>query len=245
MKLLGIDVSNWQGKIDWARVKNYGFDFAMVRVGTGTSSLVVDSMAIYNIAECNRLGIPVGVYFYSYSYTADQAARLTRSVMEWIKTNKVQLQYPVAFDIEFDDCHTKAGRAVNTEKCRQAMQVIESYGYYGIIYASENFFRKYLDLTKLKVYDKWIAAYRGADNISIKHGMWQYSSKGSIPGISGNVDKDVAYKDYAAIIKRAGLNQIKSDDVYKITVDPVSSGDKNTVVDLLKRLKLNYTVTKK
>lgn len=245
MKLLGIDVSRWQGKIDWARVKNYGVDFAMVRVGTGTSSLVVDSMALYNITECNRLGIPVGVYFYSYSYTADQAARLTRDVMEWIKTNKVQLQYPVAFDIEYDDCHIKAGRDVNTAKCKQAMQVIESYGYYGIIYASENFFRKYLDLTKLKVYDKWIAAYRGLDNIGIKHGMWQYSSKGSIPGINGNVDKNVAYKDYAAIIKRAGLNQIKSEDVYKITVDPVSNGDKNRIVDLLKQLKLNYTVTKK
>ena len=245
MKLVGIDVSKWQGKIDWAKVKNYGIDFAMVRVGTGISSLNADNTALYNIAECNRLGIPVGVYFYSYSYTAEQAAHLALDVMEWIKTNKLQLQYPVAFDIEFDDCHTKAGRAVNTEKCRQVMKVIESYGYYGIIYASESYFRTYLDLSKLQVYDKWIAAYRGVDNIGIPHGMWQYSSMGSIPGINGKVDKDVAYKDYNAIIKRAGLNRIKSDDVYKITADPVSSGDKNTVVDLLKRLKLNYTVTKK
>lgn len=245
MRLVGIDVSKWQGKIDWTKVKSYGIDFAMIRMGTGTSSLNVDNTALYNITECNRLGIPVGAYFYSYSYTAEQAALLTRSAMEWIKTNKVQLQYPVAFDIEFDDCHTGQPATVNTAKCKQAMQVIESYGYYGMIYASENFYRRYLDLTKLQAYDKWIAAYRGVDNIGIPHGMWQYSSKGSIPGIKGNVDKDVAYKDYAAIIKRAGLNQLKSEDVYKITVDPVSNGDKNTVVDLLKRLKLNYTVTKK
>lgn len=245
MRLVGIDVSKWQGKIDWERVKNYGIDFAMVRVGTGTSSLNVDNTALYNITECNRLGIPVGVYYYSYSYTAEQAERLTLSVMEWIKTNKVHLQYPVAFDIEFDDCHTGQSKAVNTAKCKQAMKVIESYGYYGIIYASLNFYRTYLDLTKLQACDKWIAAYRGVDDIGIPHGMWQYSSKGAIPGINGNVDKDVAYKNYTAIIKRAGLNQVKSEELYKITVDPVSNGDKNTVVDLLKRLKLNYTVTKK
>lgn len=245
MKLVGIDVSKWQGKIDWTKVKRYGIDFAMVRVGTGTASLNVDSTAYYNIKECNRLGIPVGVYFYSYSYTADQSARLTRDVMEWIKANKVQLQYPVAFDIEYDDCHTGQPKTVNTAKCKQAMQVIESYGYYGIIYASENFFRYYLDIDKLTPYDKWVAAYRGVDTVTIPHGMWQYSSKGSIPGITGNVDKDVAYKDYTAIIKKAGLNQVKAEDIYKITIDTVSNGDKNTVVDLLKSLKLSYTVTKK
>lgn len=245
MKLVGIDVSQWQGKINWEQVKNYGIDFAMVRVGTGSASLSVDETALYNITECNRVGIPVGVYFYSYSETADQAARLAREVMEWIKTNKVHLQYPVAFDIEYDECHTSRSKPVNTEKCRQAMKVIESYGYYGIIYASENFFRTYLDLTKLQLYDKWIAAYRGSDNIGIPHGMWQYSSVGSIPGIRVNVDKDVAYKDYQEIIKKAGLNKVKEDNTYKITIDPVSDGDKNTVVELAKKLKLNYTVSKK
>lgn len=245
MRLVGIDVSSWQGEIDWEKVKNYGIDFAMVRVGTGKASLRVDGTALYNITECNRVGIPVGVYFYSYSDTAEQAARLAREVMEWIKTNKVQLQYPVAFDIEYDECHTSQPAHVNTEKCRQAMKVIESYGYYGIIYASENFFRTHLDLTKLQMYDKWIAAYRGADNIGIPHGMWQYSGVGTIPGIRVNVDKDVAYKDYKAIIKKAGLNQVKAEDVYKITVDPVSNGDRSKIVDLLKELKLNYTVTKK
>lgn len=245
MRLVGIDVSKWQGNIDWAKVKSYGVDFAMVRIGTGVSTMKVDTTALYNITECNRLGIPVGVYFYSYSYTAEQAARLTRSAMEWIKTNQVHLQYPVAFDIEYDDCHTQAGQAVNTAKCKQAMQVIESYGYYGIIYASDNFLRTYVDLTKLQVYDKWIAAYRGVDNIGIPHGMWQYSSKGSIPGINGNVDKDVAYKDYTAIIKRAGLNQVKAEKVYKITIDPVSNGDKNTIVEKCKELGLNYTISNK
>lgn len=245
MRLVGIDVSKWQGKIDWAKAKEYGIDFAMVRIGTGTASLNVDSTALYNIQECNRLGIPVGAYFYSYSNTAEQAARLTRSAMDWIKSSKVQLQYPVAFDIEYDDCHTHSSMAVNTAKCKQAMQVIESYGYYGIIYASDNFFHTYLNLDKLQSYDKWVAAYRGVDDTKIPHGMWQYSSKGSIPGINGDVDKDVAYKDYTAIIKRAGLNQVKAEDVYKITVEPVSNGDKNKIVDLLKQLKLNYTVTKK
>lgn len=245
MRLVGIDVSSWQGKIDWEKVKTYGIDFAMVRVGKGAASLSVDEYALYNITECNRVGIPVGAYFYSYSDTAEQAARLTRDVMEWIKTNKVQLQYPVAFDIEYDECHTSKSATVNTAKCKQAMQVIESYGYYGIIYASKNFFNTYLNLAELQSYDKWVAAYRGVDDTKIPHGMWQYSSIGRVPGIGVIVDKDVAYKDYPSIIKKAGLNKVKEDNAYKITIDPVSEGDKNKIVDLIKQLKLNYTVTKK
>lgn len=243
MKKVGIDVSKWQGKIDWGKVKNYGIDFAMVRVGTGTASLRVDDTALYNITECNRLGIPVGAYFYSYSYTAEQAARLTREVMEWIKTNKVELQYPVAFDIEYDDCHTACDGATNSAKIKAAMDVVESYGYYGVVYASLNFFQQYTDLTKLQAYDKWIAAYRGVDNIGIPHGMWQYSDKGAIPGIIGDVDKDVAYKDYPSIIKRGGLNKLPGYKEYKITVTPMSEGDKNTIVSQCKALGLNYTVT--
>lgn len=245
MRKVGIDISKWQGKIDWERVKNYGIDFAMVRVGTGTSGLRIDTTALYNITECNRLGIPVGAYFYSYSYTPEQAAKLTREVMEWIKYHKVQLQYPVAFDIEYDECHTSKTPRLNSAKCKQAMQVIESYGYYGAIYASEGFFKWHLYLPALEKYDKWVAAYRGIDNIGIPHGMWQYSSKGEVPGISGNVDKDVAYKDYPSIIKRAGLNKLPRYKEYKITITPMSEGDKNTIVSQCKALGLNYTLTEK
>lgn len=243
MRKVGIDVSKWQAKIDWHRVKNYGISFAMVRLGKGVRNLEYDQTADYNITECMRLGIPVGVYVYSYSNTAAQAAELMRQAMEWIKTKQYKLDMPVAFDIEFDDCHTTCSKAVNSAKIKAAMQVVESYGYYGIVYASLNFLTTYTDLTKLQVYDKWIAAYRGTDNIGIPHGMWQYSSKGAIPGIKGNVDKDVAYKDYPSIIKRAGLNKLPKNREYKITITPMSEGDKNTIVSQCKTLGLNYTLS--
>lgn len=243
MKKFGVDVSKWQGKIDWQRVKDYGIDFAMVRLGAGVKDLVYDNTADYNITECMRLGIPVGVYVYSYSQTAGQAAELMRQAMEWIRTKQYQLTMPIAFDIEYDDCHTSCDGATNSTKIKAAMDVVESYGYYGVVYASLNFFQQYTDLTKLQAYDKWIAAYRGVDDIGIPHGMWQYSRKGVIPGIIGDVDKDVAYKDYPAIIKRAGLNKLPKYKEYKITVSPMSEGDKNTVVSQCKALRLNYTVT--
>lgn len=243
MRRVGIDVSRWQGKIDWVKVKNYGMDFAMVRLGKGVRNLEYDKTADYNINECMRLGIPVGVYVYSYSNTAAEAAELMRQTMEWIKTKQYKLDMPVAFDVEYDDCHTTCTKSVNSAKIKAAMDVVESYGYYGIVYASLNFLTAYTDLTKLQSYDKWIAAYRGVDNIGIPHGMWQYTSKGSILGIKGNVDKDVAYKDYPTIIKRAGLNTLPRYKEYKITITPMSEGDKNTIVSQCKALGLNYTLT--
>lgn len=243
MKKVGIDVSRWNGSIDWQKVKDYGIDFAMVRLGHGRKELFIDPKADYNIRNCMRFGIPVGVYVYSYSVTPSETAELMRQLVEIIIKNGYKLDMPIAYDIEYVDCHTNCDKTTNSNKIKTAMQVVESYGYYGIIYASIDFLRTYTDLTKLQSYDKWVAAYRGVDDIGIPHGMWQYSNKGAIPGINGDVDKDCAYIDYPAIIKRAGLNRLPETKLYKITVDGVSDGDKNTLVEKCKELKLNYCIT--
>jgi GH25 family lysozyme M1 (1,4-beta-N-acetylmuramidase) len=206
MKLKGIDVSHHQGKIDWEKVKASGIDFAIVRVGysnrNGNGGLNFDKRYTYNIQQCNRLGIPVGVYIYCYDRNAYAASITARAFVKAIK--KFRIEYPVIYDIEYDNKDLSKG--INTAICNAAMREIESAGYYGMIYASRDFFLNHLDMSQLKTTDKWEAAYRKVDDELVENGIWQYSSTGSVPGIVGNVDMNYSYKDYAAIIKNAGLN---------------------------------------
>lgn len=206
MKLKGIDVSHHQGKINWEAVKASGIDFAIVRVGysnrNGNGGLNFDKRYIYNLQQCNKLGIPVGVYIYCYDKSAYAATITTKAFIQAIKRFKIE--YPVIYDIEYDN--KDLSKSVNTAICKAAMKVIEAAGYYGMIYASKDFFLNHLDMSQLKTTDKWEAAYSKVDNNLVENGMWQYTSKGSVPGIVGDVDLDYSYKDYAAIIKKAGLN---------------------------------------
>lgn len=206
MRLTGIDVSHHQGKIDWNQVKNSGIDFAIVRVGyssrSGNGGLQYDKRYVYNIQQCNKLGIPVGVYIYCYDRTPAAAAITTKALIKAIKSFK--LEYPVIYDIEYDN--EKLSKNVNTAIVNAAMKEIENAGYYGMVYASRDFFVNHLNMSDLKTTDKWEAAYRKVDDEVVQNGMWQYSSTGRVPGINGNVDMDYSYKDYPSIIKGAGLN---------------------------------------
>lgn len=206
MKLKGIDVSHHQGKIDWEKVKASGIDFAIVRVGysnrNGNGGLNFDKRYIYNLQQCNKLGIPVGVYIYCYDKSANAATITAKALVKTIK--KYKLEYPIIYDIEYDNANLS--KSVNTAICKAAMKVIEDAGYYGMIYASKDFFLNHLYMSELKGSDKWEAAYSKVDNELVENGIWQYTSKGSVPGIVGDVDMDYSYKDYAAIIKKAGLN---------------------------------------
>lgn len=207
MKLKGIDVSHHQGKIDWQKVKNSGIDFAIVRVGhsnrNGKGGLSFDKCYEYNLQQCNKLGIPVGVYIYCYDKTPEAATITTKALMQVVK--KYKLDYPVIYDIEYDN--EKLSREVNTAICNAAMKVIESENYYGMIYASRDFFLNHLNMANLTSSDKWEAAYRQTDDGLVHNGIWQYTSTGRVPGINGDVDLDYSYNDYSAIIRKAGLNK--------------------------------------
>lgn len=206
MTLKGIDVSHHQGKIDWAKVKESGIDFAIIRVGysnrNGNGGLNFDKRYIYNLQECNRLGIPVGVYIYCYDRSASAAAITAKAFVKTIK--KYKIEYPVIYDIEYDN--KDLPKSINTAICKAAMKVIEDAGYYGMIYASKDFFQNHLHMSELEGTDKWEAAYRLHDDLTVNNSMWQYSSNGSVPGIVGKVDMDYSYKDYPSIIRKAGLN---------------------------------------
>ena len=127
----------------------------------------------------------------------------------------------------------KANAANNTAIVTAALKAIEAAGYYGQIYCSRDFYLNYLERGKLGAYDVWEAAYTSKDTAAVANGIWQYTSTGSVPGITGNVDLNVAYKDYPAIIKAAGLNGFTAagtpataeSTLKTIKAGPMSAGD--------------------
>lgn len=202
-----MDVSRWQGSIDWDAVKRSGkIDGVMLRaLGYKGGKPYIDPYFARNYAECTRLGIPVGVYFWLGSTVAGGMVDLTamlRSVLEG-KT----FQLPIAIDVE--DPKLKALTPTELSALvRLYAAEIERWGLYAMVYTYTNFADTALDMDALAAYDLWIADYRGWRPIR-KHGMWQYTSEGRISGVSGSVDLSHAYKDYPAIIRRAGLTRMK------------------------------------
>ena len=202
-----MDVSRWQGRIDWDAVKASGkVDGVMLRaLGFSGGRPYVDPYFERNYAACAARGIPVGVYFWLGSTTTCGQADITgllRSVLEG-KT----FQMPVAIDVEDPKLKVMTPKELSALVKLYAAE-IERWGLYAMVYTYTNYADTALDMDALTAYDLWIADYRGK-RPSRKHGIWQYTDKGSVPGVSGPVDLSHAYKDYPAIIKRAGLTHIK------------------------------------
>ena len=217
MELRILDVSRHQGTIDWDKVKASGqIDGVMLRaLGNSAagkpSKPYIDPTFARNYNACNRLGIPVGVYYYSKAVNPAQAdAEL--AMLHSVLAGKT-LGMPVAVDIE-DGVFDLVSKATLTDLAAYELEQIERWGVYAMLYAGLCFAEDHLYMggAALKKYDVWLAAYRkNKPNPGWPFGMWQYTSKGQLPGISGNVDLSKAYKNYPAIIKRAGLEQIKED----------------------------------
>lgn len=210
-----IDISTFQGNVDFSKVKGH-VDGIIIRAGYGANN--IDAQFKRNITECNRLGIPCGVYWFSYAYTEAMAKKEAEYCLAAIKP--YQLELPVCFDFEYDSVAYAKKNGVSVDKKLATALVhafcgtIENAGYYAMNYTNKDFLSRYFDDTTLK-YDLWIAAWTNKpdpNNPPRECGIWQYTSKGSVPGINGNVDMDYVYKDYPAIIKKAGLNKLYSKD---------------------------------
>ncbi|EPR07776.1 glycoside hydrolase family 25 protein [Ruminiclostridium papyrosolvens] len=203
----GIDVSKHQGVIDWNKVKAAGIEFAILRAGFGNNN--IDEQFKRNISECNRLGIPVGVYWFSYALNAENAVREARQCIALIKPYKVE--YPVCYDIEYDTVTRARKKGVTIGKVQATAFVkafcteVQKAGYYATNYANKDYIRNMLDMNALRGFDLWYAWYnKNCDRNDV--GLWQYTSSGKVPGISGNVDLNISFKDYPSIIRSAGLN---------------------------------------
>ena len=242
MKLKGIDVSHHNGTVDWDKVKDDGIDFAILRCGYGRKSVrQIDKQFERNYRECKRVGIPVGVYHYSYAKSADDA-RIEADFMLELISGK-QFEYPVVFDIE-DPGQEAYSRDVLTEITIAFCEKIESAGYYISIYSNADWFTNKLDLEKLKPYDKWLAHWVESPKWGSSFGgLWQYTDSGRVDGIETKVDMNISYRDYPSIIKRAGLNGYGR----KYVVTAAKSGVSSVEADALEKelYELGMTVIRK
>lgn len=205
--LRGIDVSKWQGDIDWKKVSMSGIDFAMIRSSYG--NMHTDEKLAENVAGCEKYGIPYGFYHYSYADSVADAKKEARYFLSVIK--KYRPEYPIVLDIE-NDHFKKMTRKQVTNIILAFVKEVENAGYYVSIYSFAKFFNDYVDMSKIQNYDIWIACWGDEERLNSfydgPYGMWQYSASGSVNGINGEVDMDYAYKDYADRIRKAGLNNL-------------------------------------
>lgn len=207
MAILGIDVSYYQGNIDWMRVKNSGVKFAILRLGyTGYASAknkAVDPMFETYYKNAKAVGLPVGVYYFSRATTVEEGVSEANFVLKHLEGK--QLEYPVYIDVEDNYYQANASKANLTDAVKAFCNTLEAKKYYVGIYANVYWFNNKLNLNELVLYDKWVAQWNTTNTFKEKYGMWQFSSTGNVGGISP-VDLDYAYKDFPAIMKEYGLN---------------------------------------
>lgn len=191
---VGIDVSSWQGDIDFDKVKAAGVEFAFVRVGSKwgmDGDYFLDSKFEQNMEGFNRVGIPVGAYFYSYARNEDEAIEEALYVIDKLKKYKVDL--PVAFD--FEDWSRYNNYKMSLYRLNRNAEVfietIEKAGYEGMLYGSLNYLNK---LWKTDDKMVWVAHYTNNADYEGKYKFWQFTSAGGVDGINGYVDLDVMYK---------------------------------------------------
>lgn len=210
MEFRGIDVSKWQGNIDWNRVKASGVDFAILRAGYGSVSSQKDPTFEDNYQNAKAAGIPVGAYHYSYAKDIAGAKREAQTFLEWIKGK--QFEYPVVFDIE-ESATYNLGRNTVSEIIKTFCSIVEAAGYYVSVYTNKNWLDHVVSDEVKSKYDTWLAQWTSTPSYVGPYGMWQYTSSGTVDGISGRVDMDIAYKNYPEIIKRKQLNGWSGADV--------------------------------
>ena len=195
MSKFGIDVSAHQGIIDWDSVKSQ-ISFAILKMGNigDGNKFWKDSYFERNYNECTRLGIPVGVYVYSYTNEIENIDDCARDTVKYLNGRKIQL--PVYIDME-DKEIAPEGKTKLTEMVITFNTIIEKAGYWAGVYANLNWFNNYLNKTIIKQkYTTWIATYAsGTDKYKGEYDIWQNSSKGKIKGIKGNVDTNYMYRD--------------------------------------------------
>lgn len=200
METKGIDVSAWQGKIDWEKVADYGMGFAILRITEAGN--IVDKYFEANLTGCNKHKIPVGVYKYSYAMTIAEIQSEARKVVDTLNNRKIQ--YPVFLDLEHHNQRVLGSESIH--KMADAFrEIIEAAGYKFAIYCNVDWYETVI-CSHLKKYDFWIASYPENDDGWLQERLrpdfgvgWQYSSKAKIPGINGTVDRSVFYKDYKEV----------------------------------------------
>ncbi len=199
----GIDVSRYQGAIDFNKVKADGYSFVIMRVGTSRGGKDANFETYYENAK--KAGLDLGCYYYTYAASAVEAKREAKEVLGYIEGKS--FNYPVFFDFEFSNLMNYSRVDENTNMINTFCKYIKRGGYYPGVYTSNSIYNNFLDKRTLGVkWDFWVASYLDNTYNSSKYSksfsIWQYSSNGVVNGINARVDLNVAYVDYPAIIKK-------------------------------------------
>lgn len=206
---VGIDVSQWNGTIDWARVKASGVDYAIVRVGFrgyGTSDPVKPVMQDKNVEQNIRgalaAGLDVGLYFYSQAINLTEALEEAGACVNMAEKYKDKITYPIYFDTEFATSgHTgradKLDAKTRTDLAVAFCEAVRNAGYTAGVYASKSFFYDELEFSRLQKYEIWVAHYTSrVTDFSHPYEAWQYTAEGKVDGISGYTDLNIGLYDY-------------------------------------------------
>ena len=243
-----IDVSCWQGTINWQKVKAAGHKAAVIRAGYGRNN--IDSKWAENVRNAAAAGLDIGAYWFSYALTPEDARKEADYLCDAVEAAGLDFLYPLAYDYEYasvDYAKEKGGATDKTTMLSLAkafLAEIEARGYYAVNYTNLDFMGR--GFQELTMYDTWLADW--SDNPRRNCGLWQYSSKGSVPGIVGSVDMDKALYDYPSIITAmraaAGDRQeqgmqpagVTADDVLAVMISWIgksrSLGTHRDIIDL-------------
>ena len=197
----GIDISAWQGNIDWDQVKNC-IEAIIIRAGYGKNN--IDQKWVPNVEAVRDSSLDVGAYWFSYAYTADMAYMEGCYAANAVKNKFGDRQIPIAFDLEYDSVAyaakkgVKIGRAEATLFAIRFLTAVKEFGYRPMLYTNIDYIRNYFDLGVIRAAIPdlllWVACW-GSEPKDYNMAVWQYSSKGSVAGIIGNADMDEVYVD--------------------------------------------------
>lgn len=197
----GIDISNHNGVINFNKVKAAGIQFAMIRSSYGWFN--EDRSFRNNVNGCESVGLPYGLYHYSYARNLSEAKIEVEGLIKLAKT--CNPTYPLIIDMEDADSWKRNNGNPSNDVLAQILEYecleLEKAGYYAMIYANLDWFKNRINDSRLDRFDKWLAQWADKPTYNKAFGIWQYTSDGYVDGINGRVDMNISYKDYASIVK--------------------------------------------
>ena len=206
----GIDVSRYQGAIDWKRVKASGVDFVLLRssIGDGTDDISGEDIRFAkNAVEAKEAGLMVGAYHYLWAETVADARKEARFFIKTI--SPYTLDFPAVLDFEEPSQQDNLTNDERTAIAKAFMEEVKNAGYYPMLYTNKNWATSYLDMDELADYDIWIAEWYPKPTYEGEFGIWQYTPYGKISGIGSDVDLNICRKNYRKLILDGGYNHLQ------------------------------------
>lgn len=221
----GIDVSKYQGQIDFNAVKKSGVEFVIIRAGFGSYISQKDPCFEQNYARAKAAGLHVGAYWFSYANSPEAAAQEARTCAEAIKGK--QFDFPIYYDLENEPKSNYYPFSKGKEHCSKLVDTfckeLEKLGYFAGLYISRSPLQTHITKEVAERFALWVAEYGSKLNYTGDVGIWQNSSTGRIVGIVGNVDTDISYIDYPSIITKGGFNGFKKQQAAASEAKPTTA----------------------